>query len=326
MLSYLLMTTRILPLSLIYLTAAALAAGAQAPDASPAVKLDPPLQIVTLPLWPSATQDSSQTEATLTVFPPTLEASVGTAIIVAPGGAYRFLSSNTEGRQVADWFASRGVTAFVLKYRVGSSNVFPIPLQDMQQAIRVVRSLQKKYRFSDDRVGVIGFSAGGHLAAVASTTFDKGDPSSKDPLLQLSDEPNFVVLAYPALNAMKPQQDGTIGYCTMLRIPQDNCRDFDQRFTPARNVSSATPPTFIFSTSDDALVPVEASVSYYTALQKAGVVAELHIFKHGAHGSGLGGPDSALSLWPLLLDQWLRGQNLLTRPPTAPRVLTTVQP
>jgi acetyl esterase/lipase len=291
---------------------------AQSSAPSQVLKLEPGLQVTAIPLWPDATPSTTQAASTLTVFEPQPGAGNGTAVIIAPGGAYLGLAINLEGRQPADWFAARGITAFVLKYRLGAKDLYPIPLQDMQQAIRTVRSLEKKYRLVDDRIGVVGFSAGGHLAAMASTSFDGGNPASKDLVEQMSDKPDFVVLAYPWLNAMQPQVGGRINYCSTLHLPQTNCLSFEHQYTPVEQVSSSIPPTFIFSTSDDAIVPVAASVAYYTALQKAGVPVELHIFKHGAHGSGLGGADDALNMWPLLLDHWLRGLGLLTKPASRP--------
>jgi acetyl esterase/lipase len=291
---------------------------AQSSATSQTLKLEPGLQVTAIPLWPDAMPGTTQAATNLTVFEPQPGAGVGTAVIVAPGGAYLGLAMNLEGRQPADWFAARGITAFVLKYRLGPKDLYPIPLQDMQQAIRTVRSLEKKYKLVDDRIGIVGFSAGGHLAALASTSFDGGDPASKDLIEEMSDKPDFVVLAYPWLNAMQPQVGGKINYCSILHLPQTACLSFEHPYTPVEHVSSSIPPTFIFSTSDDAIVPVAASVTYYTALQKAGVPAELHIFKHGAHGSGLGGADDTLNMWPLLLDHWLRGLGLLTKPAPIP--------
>jgi len=273
--------------------------------ASAQVAVDPNLGITTLPLTPGSS-------STLTVFEPQPGRSNGTAIVVAPGGAYRGLASNLEGRQVADWFAARGVTAFVLKYRLGEANPYPAPLLDAQRAVRLVRSLAGKYKLSPDRIGIIGFSAGGHLAAMEATSFDDGQPDASDPVERVSDRPDFLILGYPWLNAMQPNTKHLITYCSVLKaLPASDCKAWEEKYTPALHVSAKTPTTFIFHTTDDAVVPVQTSVEFYSALLSAGVPAEMHIFRHGAHGSGLGSGDEALDLWPQLVENWMRSQGLL---------------
>lgn len=280
--------------------------------------IDSSLGIATLPLWdgpvPGAGQEAAADVPTLTVFLPQQGRGNGTAVIVAPGGAYVGLASDLEGRQVADWFAARGVTAFVLKYRYGPKNLFPIPLEDAQRAIRLVRSYAKRYDLSPQRIGMVGFSAGGHLAATAGTLFEDENMASTDPVDRLSDRPDFLILAYPWLNAMQPNSSGHITYCSMMpTIPADRCKAFEHMYTPSLHVTRKTPPTFIYATSDDEAVPVSGSVDFYNALIAAGVSAELHLFRHGVHGSGLGSGDAALDMWPNLLEQWLRDQGLLRR-------------
>lgn len=288
-----------------------------AATASTAQPLDPMLGISTVPLWDGAAPGAKGTDSadipTLTVFVPHPGRGNGTAVVVAPGGAYAGLASNLEGRQVADWFTSRGVIAFVLKYRLGAKYEYPVPLQDAQRAIRLVRSYEKKYGLSTDRVGIIGFSAGGHLAAMTGTLLDLGKADAADPIDRLSARPDFMVLGYPWLNAMQPNQQNFITYCSVIReIPAEQCKVFEEKYTPSLHVTAQTPPAFIFSTSDDRVVPVTASVDFYSALHAAGVSAELHIFRHGDHGSGLGTGDATLDLWPTLLESWLREQGLLT--------------
>lgn len=284
--------------------------------------LDPALDISTLQLWPSGAPQVDGTPAadlpTLTVFLPQKGRGTGSAVIVAPGGAYLGLASNLEGRQVADWFTSQGMTAFVLKYRLGAKYLYPIPLQDAQRAIQLVRSLAPTYGFLPDRVGIIGFSAGGHLAAAAGTLFDAGRPDAGDPVERLSNRPDFLVLGYPWLNAMQPSGH-YISYCSLIKtIPPETCKLDEQKYTPSLHVTSQTPTTFIYSTSDDSTVPISASVDFYKALIAAGVPAEMHIFRHGEHGSGMGAGNAALDQWPALLAQWLRDQGLLT-PVSKPR-------
>jgi acetyl esterase/lipase len=278
--------------------------------------LDPNLGISTLPLWPAGAPEITGTSQddlpTLTVFLPQKGRSTGSAVIVAPGGAYLGLASDLEGRQVADWFTIRGFTAFVLKYRLGANHLYPIPLQDAQRAVRLVRSLAAADGFSPDRIGFVGFSAGGHLAAATGTLFDTGKPNAVDPLERLSDRPDFLVLGYPWLNAMQPSGN-YITYCSKIKIiPPETCKLDDEKYTPSRHVTAQTPTTFIYSTTNDQTVPISASVDFYNALIAAGVPAELHIFRRGDHGSGMGAGSGALDLWPVLLEQWLRDQGLLT--------------
>jgi acetyl esterase/lipase len=294
---------------------------AQTPGSSsqPEQPLDPALGISTLLVWPSGAPEVEGTPAadlpTLTVFVPQKGRGTGSAVIVAPGGAYQGLASNLEGRQVADWFTSQGVTAFVLKYRLGAKYLYPIPLQDAQRAVRLVRSLASAYGFVPDRIGFVGFSAGGHLAAATGTLFDAGKPDNGDPLARLSSRPDFLVLGYPWLNAMQPSGD-YITYCSVIKtIPPATCKEDEQKYTPSLHVTSQTPTTFIYSTSDDRTVPISASVNFYNALINAGVPAEMHIFRQGEHGSGMGAGMAALDQWPALLAQWLRDQGLLTPVP-----------
>jgi acetyl esterase/lipase len=297
-----------------------LAAALAAPHGSAQV-LDPALGILTIPLWPSDAPEVAGTDAadlpTLTVFLPQKGRGTGSAVVVAPGGSYLGLASNLEGRQVADWFTSRGLTAFVLKYRLGPKHLYPIPLEDAKRAVRLVRSSAASYGFQPDRIGFIGFSAGGHLAAATGTLFDGGKADARDPVEQVSSRPDFLILGYPWLNAMQPSGH-YITYCSMMKnIPPETCKLDEQKYTPSLHITPQTPTTFIYSTTDDRTVPISASVDFYNALIAAGVPAELHIFRHGEHGSGMGAASAALDQWPVLLEQWLRDQGLLT-PPAKP--------
>ncbi len=288
--------------------------------AQASLPLDPALGITTIPLYSGvpagATKADPANDPTLTVFLPQHGRATGSAIIVAPGGAYHELASNLEGRQVADWFTARGFTAFVLKYRLGEKNLYPIPLMDAQRAVRLVRSQSKTYGLSPNRIGMIGFSAGGHLAAMESVSPDTAKAGSADPVDQVSSRPDFVVLGYPWLNAMEPAQKNEITYCSILRVlTPEQCAALREPYTPKLHVTAGTPTTFIYSTTDDVVVPVRASTEYYDAMMKAGAPVEMHIFRHGSHGSGLGMADAALDLWPMLMEQWMRDLGLLMRDP-----------
>ncbi len=287
----------------------------QAARSKAPLPLEPGLGLTTLPLWNRAAPGPAgppSAAPTLTVFAPVPQHANGAAVIVAPGGAYLHLAIASEGREVADWFASRGVTAFLLKYRYGPRNPFPTPLLDAQRAVRLVRYEAAEYRVDPHRIGFIGFSAGGHLAALAGTLFDAGNPNAPDPIDRVSSRPDFLILAYAWLNAMQPNAKGWITYCSVLKvIPAAECRSYEKAYTPALHVTAKTPPTFLYATTDDMTVPVQASVDFYEALVRAHVPAELHLFAHGRHGSALGSGDPALDLWPELLERWLRDQGLL---------------
>lgn len=293
------------------------------PDAPSAAApaLDPTLGLTTVPLWSGAVPDAKGTSPadtpTLTVFAPHAWKSIGTAVVVAPGGAYLGLAANLEGRQVADWFAARGITAFVLKYRLGQKYLYPVPLEDAQRAIRWVRAHAQEYFVAPDRIGMIGFSAGGHLTAMTGTAFDDGNAAATDPIDRVSSRPDFLVLGYAWIDAMQPAKPKKIpSYSALLHVPEAQRAELAETYTPTLHVTAQTPPTFLYSTTDDETVTVQASVDFYRALVAAGVPAEMHLFEHGAHGSGLGGGDPTLDVWPSLLEAWLRARGLLTIDPT----------
>jgi acetyl esterase/lipase len=277
------------------------------------------LDIQTVRLWPGkapgAVGDSPQDIPTLTIFKPSNRTN-GTAVIVAPGGAYQRLASNHEGRQVADWFATRGITAFVLRYRVGPNYLLPTPILDAQRAIRWVRSHARELDVDPNRIGMMGFSAGGHLTASVGTMHEEGKADAADPMDRLSNRPDFLVLGYPALLMLRYGHASRIQYCEIMKMKPSACtREFLDRFTPELHVDGRTPPTFLFHTTEDGLVPASDSVVFYSALLKAGVPAELHIFEHGGHGVGLGNGDAALGAWPTLLETWMRGRGLFAPNP-----------
>ena len=232
-------------------------------------------------------------------------------MIVAPGGGYGALAMEHEGRQEAYWFNAMGITAFVLKYRLGPRYRHPIELGDAQRAIRTVRARAAEFSVLPDRIGMMGFSAGGHLTATAGTHFDAGKADAADPIDRVSSRPDFLILGYPVITF-----DPAVTHAGSVRnLLGDNpdpklIEDLsnDLRVTPQ------TPPTFLFHTTNDAAVPVENSVRFYLALRKARVPAEMHLFENGPHGVGMALNDPALSAWPSLLMNWLRARGLLTKP------------
>jgi acetyl esterase/lipase len=201
-----------------------------------------------------------------------------------------------------------GVTAFVLKYRLGPRYHHPIELGDAQRAIRLVRSRATQFGIAQDRIGMMGFSAGGHLAATAGTRFDDGNPYAPDPIDRVSSRPDFLILAYPVISF-----DPAIAHAGSVRslLGENPAPALIQELSADLHVTGKTPPTFLFSTNADTAVPSENSVRFYLALRQAKVPAEMHIFENGPHGVGLDLGDPALSLWPTLLTNWLRGRGLL---------------
>jgi acetyl esterase/lipase len=307
--------------SALLLPAPALTQPATAPGVAALPKLpsDAPLpeglKLDTYRLWPGrapgATSDSSDDTPTLTVFRPLRTRANGTAVVIAPGGAYIALSEPSEGQEPAAWFAGRGVTAFVLTYRVGDKAALPTPLLDGARAIRWVRSHAADFGIDPARIGMMGFSAGGHLAAVTGTLGNARVEGPADPVDGASSRPDFLILAYPWLEATQAGNGGLV-YCELMARRSQPCNPSDlAALLPITAVSPETPPTFIFQTADDTVVPVGGVVRFYQALVAQKVPAELHVFETGAHGSGLGGANPALSQWPELLDGWLRQRGLL---------------
>jgi acetyl esterase/lipase len=220
------------------------------------------------------------------------------------------LASNLEGRQIADWFAARGFRAFVLSYRLASHGyLFPVPLLDARRAIQTVRARALDYHVDPHRIVVIGFSAGGNLAALSGTQFVPGDSNSDDPIERVSSRPDYMVLGYPWIGALSGDTTH-LSYCKLFNV-MDRCEELSKAYSADLSVSKETPPTFIYHTFTDQTVPVEQSLRFYDALVKAGVPSEMHIFAKGAHGTGLGKGDAALGQWPGLLETWLRGQGVL---------------
>ncbi len=247
----------------------------------------------------------------ITILAPRQDTGNGSAIVIFPGGGYAGLAADLEGREVADWFTTRGFTAFIVSYRLSSHGyVMPVPLLDARRAIQTVRARAADYHISPDQIVIIGFSAGGHLAALASTEPVPGDPEAEDAVSRFSSRPDYVVLGYPWLGAISADTSH-LNYCKMFQL-MDQCAQLTQDYSPDLHVTKDTPPTFIYHTFDDQTVPVEQSLRYYDALVKAGVQSELHVFAHGEHGSGLGKGDPALDQWPALLENWLRVRGLLT--------------
>ncbi len=270
----------------------------------------------TLLLWPDGAPGAVGTTPddvpTLTVYLPAKNPT-RTGVVVAPGGGYQHLATEKEGTDVARWLNQHGVAAFVLKYRLGPIYHHPIELGDAERAMRTVRANAVEYDIADDHIGMWGFSAGGHLAASTGTLADAGDPNAEDPIERQSARPNFLVLAYPVISMMDPYAHRGSRHFLLGDTPT---AEDEAKLSPELHVTRQTPPTFLFATSDDPVVPVMNSVLFYSALVKAGVPAEMHLFQHGPHGVGLaaGRPEvaniPALAMWPDLLLGWMQARGL----------------
>ena len=280
------------------------------------------LGIQTVRLWPGdapqAKGNACEDTPTLTIFDPHRGTANGSAVVIFPGGAYAHLAANLEGRQFADWFTARGFRAFILSYRLSSNGyLLPVPLIDARRAIQTVRARARDYQIDPSRIVVIGFSAGGHLAALSGTQFVPGNPDADDPIERVSSRPDYLVLGYPWIGAIS-SDTSHLSYCKLFNV-MDRCEALRVAYSPDLFVTKDTPPTFWYHTFSDRTVPVEQGLRFYEALVKAGVPAEAHIFASGPHGTGLGKGDAALDQWPNLLENWLRAQGLLNvqTPPAA---------
>lgn len=260
-------------------------------------------------LWPDGApgalgREPSDTPMLTPYLPPKAKAT-GAAIVICPGGGYTHLADH-EGAPVAEWLNTIGVAAFVLKYRLGPRYHHPAPLQDAARAIRTVRARALEWGIDPKRVGILGFSAGGHVASTAATHFDAGKPNAADPIERVSSRPDLLVLIYPVI---------TMGPLTHAGSKQnllgpDPKPELVALLSNEGQVTKETPPTFLVHTFDDTAVPVENSMMFAEALRRAGVPFELHIYERGPHGFGLGvvkgSADPVLSTWPERCAGWLR--------------------
>jgi acetyl esterase/lipase len=298
-------------LTLIALAAAGVGAAVTSPAAAQPSQL--PIQDgQVIPLWsgpaPGALGTDEADIPAFTVFLPRTVTSGAPAVIVCPGGGYVRLASNHEGRQVASFLNSLGMAAFVLRSRLGPRYQHPVELGDVQRAIRLVRARAGTWNLDAARIGIMGFSAGGHLAMTASTMADAGNAGAADPVDRVSSRPDFAVLGYPVIS-MTESWTHQGSKTALLGANAD--AGLAARLSGERAVTKETPPTFLFHTNADTTVPPENSIHYYLALRRASVPAELHIFEKGAHGVGLANDDNALSEWSTLLANWLRGRGIV---------------
>jgi len=243
---------------------------------------------------------------TIEVYLPAKQIATGKAVVIFPGGGYGILAYDWEGTDFAKWLNAQGIAGIVVKYRlpVSQSLTDPkeVPLLDAQRAIRLVRQNAAAWNIDPAKVGVMGFSAGGHLASTLSTQYNHDVERPKDAVDGLSARPDFSILAYPVITF----QDGAVhGGSRKNLIGEDASAELKDRFSGELNVTAETPPTFLVHAQDDKGVPIENSLLYYTALHKNGVKASLHIYPSGGHGFAFGLGKGAVETWREVLLAWM---------------------
>ena len=243
----------------------------------------------------------------IAVFLPSKKNATGEAVVICPGGGYGILAYDWEGSDIAHWLNSQGIAAFVLKYRLpgSKSNIVPhkSPLMDAQRAMRMVRSNAEKWNVDPGKIGIIGFSAGGHLASTLSTHYDAGDPTSKDPVEHESCRPDFSILVYPVVSFTAEFAHRGSGRALLGADPDPELLSF---YSNELQVSEDTPPAILIHSDDDKAVPVENSIAYYKALRSKKVKSELHIYPYGGHGYSLAIGQGHLSTWPDRVIEWIK--------------------
>jgi len=271
----------------------------------------PSLELVWPDGAPGALGDTEADKPTLQVYSLPADEVNGTGVIICPGGGYTHLATDHEGHDVAVWLNSLGITAFMLRYRVAPRYRQPAPLQDARRAVRMVRHRAAEWMVDPARIGILGFSAGGHLASITATRWNEGNAGADDPIDRGSSRPDFAVLAYPVITfTTRYAHNGSMENL----LGDDNSEKMQQMLSSERHVNAGTPPTFLVHAGDDKGVAPENSVLFYLALRKAGVACEIHIYERGGHGFGLAPADPVLASWPVRCVDWLRGRGLLDKP------------
>ncbi len=250
----------------------------------------------------------------LAVYLPAPGKANGSSVVICPGGGYTVLAWDWEGTWMAEWFADMGVTAFVLKYRLphweSESCHDKVALMDAQRALRTVRMKASEYSLDKDRVGVMGFSAGGHLASSISTHFDDGNRESNLPVEHFSCRPDFSILMYPVIS-----MDTSFTHMGSRRnlIGENPSEEMVGYYSNEKQISAETPPTILIHASDDRAVPVENSIAYYESLLKFDVPASLLVYESGGHGFSFAKGKGAVAGWPDACKSWLEDQGILTK-------------
>ncbi len=243
----------------------------------------------------------------LAIFLPSAKNATGEAVVICPGGGYRILAYDWEGSDIARWFSARGIAAFVLKYRLpgAMNNIEPhrSPILDAGRALRLVRYNAAAWNIDPEKIGIMGFSAGGHLASTLSTHFDAGDSGSDDPVERVSCRPDFSVLVYPVISFTAEFTHSGSREALLGEHPD---QELVRNFSNELQVTAETPPAILIHSYDDQGVPAENSLAYLEALRKFGIPAELHLYPYGGHGYSLAIGQGYLSTWPDRVIDWIR--------------------
>lgn len=261
---------------------------------------------------PGAVGEEEKDKPTLTIHMAPADKATGCGIVVCPGGGYGGLAVDHEGKQVAAWLNGHGIDAYVLRYRHAPRYRHPAPLQDALRAIRMVRSNPAYGGKNPDRIGILGFSAGGHLASTAGTQFEEGKPDAADLIERASSRPDFMVLVYPVITMTAKHQHAGSRKNLLGKDSEDP--KLMEEMSSEKRVTARTPPTFLIHTTEDKGVPPENSIDFYLALRAAKVPAEMHIYEKGNHGFGLANGRPGPSSWPDRCIDWLRGRGFLPKP------------
>lgn len=260
---------------------------------------------VPIRLWeadaPNAIGKEAQDIPTITPFLPSKDIATGAAVLVLPGGGYARLSDVKEGSDVAKWLNSLGIAAFVLKYRLGPRYNQPNQLIDAARALRTIRFRAKEWGLDEKRIGILGFSAGGHLASTLSTKFDSGNSNSVDEIERISSRPDLQILIYPVITMGVLTHKGS----KLNLLGENPTAELIQKYSNELQVTKDTPPAFVVHTMTDAGVPVENSMLYVSALRKNGVPFEVHLYEQGPHGFGLAPTNPYLASWAGRCADWL---------------------
>jgi acetyl esterase/lipase len=264
------------------------------------------------PLWkdkaPYQAGDTEKDIPTLTLYLADSAKVTDVGIIICPGGGYGGLAVDHEGKQVAEWLNWHGISAFVLRYRHAPNYKHPVPLTDVQRAIRTVRVNSERWGIASNKIGVLGFSAGGHLTSTAGTMYSDGDPNSADPIEKVSSRPDFLILGYPVITMLNPH---THKGSRRNLLGEEPTPEMMEKMSTHLQVNEQTPPAFLIHTSEDKAVPAQNSLLFYQALIEHRVPAELHIFEKGRHGLGLAQKTLDMKRWPDLCIQWLKTRGFL---------------
>ncbi|HEX4796317.1 MAG TPA: alpha/beta hydrolase [Humisphaera sp.] len=292
------MLTRLIALSTVIVFACGFASAADEPKTDVS-------QPQLIRLWdgdaPGAKGTADADTPTLTIYRAPNPKGAVAAFVVCPGGGYGGLAAH-EGQPIAQWLNTLGITGAVLKYRLGPKYHHPVEMGDVSRAIRMMRANSEKWNIDAHRIGVVGFSAGGHLASTAATHFDLGDANNADAIERASSRPDLAILVYPVISMSDPYVHKGSRKNLLGDMPDEKLVEL---LSNEKQVTPQTPPCFLVHTADDATVPVQNSIEFTLACLKNKVPVELHLFEHGRHGFGIGASDPILGTWPAEAALWL---------------------